>query len=80
MIGDTNNIQVLATAIREGVPCPMMWTFEKGKGRVFASIPGHYTWTHEDPMFRIIALRGIAWCARENPSRFLHLVEESLPK
>jgi putative heme-binding domain-containing protein len=80
MIGDTNAIQVLATTMREGKAQPMIWTFQKGKGRVFASIPGHYTWTHEDPLFRILALRGIAWCAGENASRFVPLVEQSAPK
>ena len=48
----------------------MMWTFQNGKGRVFASILGHYTWTLEDPLFRVIALRGLAWAAGEPAGRF----------
>lgn len=63
MIGDTGKVEVLATAEQEGKAWPMMWTFRKGKGRVFASILGHYSWTHDDPMFRILVLRGVAWAA-----------------
>jgi type 1 glutamine amidotransferase len=45
MIGDTNKVQVLATTAQEGKSWPMLWTFQRGKGRVFASIIGHYSWT-----------------------------------
>ena len=69
MIGDTNRIEVLATADQEGKARPIMWTFEKGKGRVFASIFGHYTWTWNDPLFRLIVLRGVAWAAGGDPRR-----------
>jgi type 1 glutamine amidotransferase len=44
----------------------MIWTLRKGRGRVFASIPGHYTWTFDDPLFRLLALRGIGWAAGES--------------
>ena len=77
MIGDTNRIKVLATAEQEGKEWPMIWTYEPGKGRVFASIPGHYTWTHEDPLFRVLVLRALAWTAREHPGRFLPLLEQT---
>ena len=70
MIGDASKVEVLATARVEGEDRPMIWTFQKGKGRVFASIPGHYTWTHDDPLFRVIALRGLAWAAGEPVGRF----------
>jgi putative heme-binding domain-containing protein len=63
MIGDAGKVEVLATTEQEGKTWPMMWTFQKGKGRVFASILGHYSWTHDDPMFRILVLRGVAWAA-----------------
>jgi putative heme-binding domain-containing protein len=68
MIGDTNRIEVLATAAVDGANWPIMWTFQKDKGRVFASIFGHYTWTWEDPIYRLIVLRGIAWAAGQNPA------------
>lgn len=70
LVGDTNKISVLATVEQEGKDWPQVWTFEKGKGRVFTSVIGHYTWTHEDPMYRILILRGLAWAAREEPWRF----------
>ena len=63
MIGDALKVEVLATAEQEGKAWPMIWTFQKSKGRVFASILGHYSWTHDDPIFRILVLRGMAWAA-----------------
>jgi hypothetical protein len=47
---------------------------EAGKGRVFSCILGHYTWTFDDPYFRILLLRGMAWAAGESPYRFDQLV------
>jgi len=70
MIGDTNRVVVLATAELEGQARPLIWTFQKGKGRVFASIPGHYVWTFDDPLFRTLALRGLAWAVGEPMWRF----------
>jgi hypothetical protein len=45
-----------------------------GGGRVFVSIPGHFAWTFDDPLFRVLLLRGIAWAAREPVDRFNQLV------
>ena len=70
MIGDTNKITVIATVNQDAQDQPQVWTFEKGKGRVFGCVIGHYTWTHEDPLYRILIFRGIAWAAREEPMRF----------
>ena len=53
---------------------PMFWTYEHGKGRIFGCILGHYTWTFDDPYFRILLLRGMAWAAGESPYRFDPLV------
>ena len=45
-----------------------------GEGaRVRVSIPGHYAWTFDDPLFRVLLLRGIAWTAREPVDRFNEL-------
>lgn len=74
MIGDTNKVEVLATAAQDGADWPMMWTFQKGKGRVFASIFGHYTWTWEDPIYQLIVLRAIAWAAGNDPASLESLV------
>ena len=61
MIGDPDKIDVLAVGIEEGKAWPLTWTCERGKGRVFASILGHYTWTFDVPLFRIFVLRGVAF-------------------
>ena len=74
LTGDTAGITVLATSTEEGVPTPQLWVKEEGAGRVFVSIPGHYSWTFDDPLFRILLLRGIAWAAREPVDRFNDLV------
>ena len=73
MICDTNRIEVLATADVEEEPRPLVWTFERGKGRVFASIIGHYDWSFNDPLFRILALRGVASAVGEPAWRFDNL-------
>ncbi len=70
MIGDPKKIHVLANAVEDGEPQPLMWTKEQGKGRVFVSILGHFTWTFDDPLFRVLVLRGLAWTAREPVERF----------
>lgn len=51
-------------------PQPMFWAYQRGKGRVFGCTPGHFNWTFDDPLFRILLLRGMAWAAGESPSRF----------
>ena len=53
---------------------PMFWTYEHGKGRVYGCILGHYDWTFDDPYFRMLLLRGMAWAAHESPYRFDPLV------
>lgn len=74
LTGQPQDVTLLATSTEDGMPTPQMWTTEKGKGRVFVSIPGHYSWTYDDPLFRILLLRGIAWTAREPVDRFNELV------
>jgi type 1 glutamine amidotransferase len=66
--------RVLATAVDDGRPQPQLWTTEPRNGRVFVSIPGHYSWTFDDPLFRLLLLRGIAWVAREPVDRFNDLI------
>ncbi len=73
MFGDTNKVEILAVAEEQGKDWPMVWTARPGKGRVFGTLQGHYSWTYDDPFFRILVLRGIAWSAREPLSRFEHL-------
>jgi putative heme-binding domain-containing protein len=71
LIGNTNHVQTLASAKIDGQSRPLIWTQQKGEGRIFASIPGHYTWTLNDPLFRTILLRGIAWVAGDDINRLL---------
>ena len=70
MFGETNRVEVLASADIDGMGRPLIWVYQRGNGRVFGCILGHYTWTWEDPLFRILALRGTAWAAKEPASRF----------
>ncbi len=74
LIGDPARVNVLATQVEEGQPRPLLWTFEPGRGRVFCSILGHYSWTFDDPLFRVLLLRGLAWTAGEPVDRFNELV------
>src|SRR5947207_7551060 len=73
LIGHDKAIQLVATGIEEGSPRPLLWTREQGAGRVFVSIPGHYTWTFDDPMFRLLLLRAICWTAHQPIDRLAEL-------
>jgi hypothetical protein len=74
LTGDLPRDRVIATQIEDGQPRPLYWSLEHGRGRVFVSIPGHYSWTFDDPLFRVLLLRGIAWAAKEPVDRFNDLV------
>jgi type 1 glutamine amidotransferase len=74
LVGDTRRITLLATGKEGGEEQPLFWTMEPSRGRVFVSIPGHFAWTFDDPLFRTLLLRGIAWAAREPVDRFNDLV------
>jgi putative heme-binding domain-containing protein len=63
MIGDTNRVQVLATGNIDSADRPLIWTYERGKGKVFVSIPSHYTWTWQDPSMEALFVRAIRWVA-----------------
>ena len=47
-------------------------------GRVFGCILGHYSWTFDDPIFRIVFLRGLAWTAECSFDRFAPLVTDGV--
>ena len=70
LVGDAAKVQLLGTTVEEGAPRAMAWVFETGKGRAFSTLLGHYTWTFDDPYFRVLLLRGMAWAAREPLGRF----------
>jgi len=78
---DLARVTVLAVS-REGdgaqpqatSPQPLFWICPTGRGRVFGCVLGHYTWTFDDPWFRVLLLRGIGWAARLPVSRLDPLV------
>ncbi|RCL33883.1 MAG: ThuA domain-containing protein [Verrucomicrobia bacterium] len=57
-----------------GARSEAFWTYSPGKGRVFGTTTGHYTYTYFDPIYRLLLLRGIAWCLHEDPAPFMPLV------
>jgi len=77
LTGDGSQNEVLATGLEaegnEKVRIPLLWNRQVGKGRVHVNILGHYNWTFNDPLFRILVLRGIAWAAGEPVDRFCEL-------
>jgi len=73
LVGDVKSIQVVASGVEEGKLQPLIWTREQGRGRVFVSIPGHYTWTFDDSLFRVLILRGICWTANQPMDRLADL-------
>jgi hypothetical protein len=81
--GDRSKVTPLATSEEmvgdQSRPEPVIWTYERGKGRVVASTLGHFDWTFDDPYFRMILLRGMAWAAGESPYRFDPLVLRGIP-
>jgi type 1 glutamine amidotransferase len=60
--------------VEDGAEQPLFWVAERSRGRAFVSILGHYSKTFDDPLFRIVLLRGIAWAAGEPVDRFNVLV------
>ena len=81
---DADKVQVLAGSREQAQleppdksPQPMFWTYRRGQGRVFGCVLGHYSWTFDDPYFRLWLLRGIAWAAGTTPYRFDHLALRS---
>ncbi len=81
--GDRSKVTALATSdetVGDKVSAePVIWAYERGKGRVVASTLGHFDWTFDDPFFRTILLRGIAWAAGDSPYRFDPLILRGIP-
>ena len=74
MRGDMGRLNVLANSIEDNAPQPELWTLERKNSRIVGCIPGHYTWTFDDPLFRMLVFRGICWAARqENVDRLAEL-------
>lgn len=77
LTGDPSRIDVLASGVEkeetQEVRIPLIWNRRGGKGRVHVNILGHYNWTFNDPLFRVLVLRGIAWAADQPIDRFAEL-------
>lgn len=77
--GDASKPRRIATGVEAGQVHPLFWTIEprgpnvNEPGRVFVSVLGHYSTTFDDPLFRILLLRGIAWSLKEPVDRFSEL-------
>jgi len=74
LLGDPQRVNLLAEQVEDGAARPQLWTIDRGAGRVFVSIPGHYAWTFDDPLFRLWILRGICWVAKEPVDRLNDLL------
>jgi type 1 glutamine amidotransferase len=73
MDGDASKVTLLATSDEivpgstESKPMPMYWTYEPTHGgRAVVCILGHYMWTFDDPFFRLMLMRSIAWSGGRN--------------
>ena len=73
LTGDRGQLQVLATQVEDGKAHPQIWTVEHGRGRVFSTIVGHYTWSFDDPLYRALLLRGMSWAAQRDVDMLLPL-------
>lgn len=73
MLGDPSHIQCVASGEEENAAQPLIWTVQRGKGRVFVSIMGHYSWTLDDPLYRILLLRGMMWAGHQPADALLPL-------
>lgn len=65
MRGDAKRFAILANTVEDNEPRPQLWTLEREKSRIVGCIPGHYTWTFDDPLYRLLVLRGICWSAKQ---------------
>ena len=72
-IGEEKNVNLLASSEEDGKARPQMWTRNVGKGRVFVSVPGHYNWTFDDPIYRLLVFRGICWAGNQPIDRLAEL-------
>jgi len=64
----------------DGQAWPVAWTKEVGKGRVFGTIMGHNFFAFNDPYFRIMLLRGMAWTMGESFDPFKPIVDVHLER
>jgi hypothetical protein len=56
-------VTVLANALYQGRPMPVLWTKDWGQGRVFYSALGHDPKACQQAMFQQTLIRGALWAA-----------------
>ena len=85
LVGEASRVRVLGRSEEKAGPgdairpIPILWTDEPaGGGRAFVCIFGHYMWTFDDPLFRLLLLRGMAWAAGEPSTRFDSLATDGV--
>jgi len=54
------------------------WTYKSGKGRVFGTTTGHFTYTYYDPTYRVLLLRGMAWALDIDPAPLMPLATKGI--
>lgn len=74
MGGDVSRVNILGTALEEGRPRPQLWTLTREQSRIVGVIPGHYTWTFDDPLYRLLVFRSLCWTARQPVDRLAELI------
>lgn len=73
--GDVSRLSLLGTVVEEGTPQPEIWALQRHQSRIIGCIPGHYTWTFDDPLYRLLVLRSICWTAKQpNVDRLSELI------
>lgn len=74
MRGDVSRLDILAAGMEESEPRPQLWTLERERSRIVGVIPGHYTWTFDDPLYRLLIFRSMCWAARQPEDRLSELI------
>ena len=62
----------------DGVRSDAFWTYELGKGRVFGTTTGHFSYTYYDPIYRLLLMRGLGWVLNEDPKPLMPIVFEGI--
>ncbi len=65
MRGGVSRLNILGASVEENGPRPQLWTLERHQSRIVVCIPGHYTWTFDDPLFRVLVFRSLCWAAKQ---------------
>jgi putative heme-binding domain-containing protein len=74
MRGDLSRLNILGESVEDGSPRPQLWTLERDRSRIVGFIPGHYMWSFDDPLLRILVFRSICWAARQPEDRLNELI------